>query len=167
MSTWLRIGHPASRLVEVRYHPLVVPFQDYHAVAATPAQNLVKTLNFDLRRKPHEEFRWRITTNASKGSVPVVVVRTRLKRRWRGAFMEVMRERGFETNSAKRGWAVDPARPERKLRGTLDITVKEGYGLKEDYEELLRVAGGMMLAVESKVLTGESQGFNDAAKHGR
>ena len=75
--------------------------------------------------------------------------------------MEVMRERGFETDSARRGWAVDPGRKGGNLRGTLDITVKTAYGLVEDYGELLRVANGMMQAIERRVLPCEQPGIGD------
>lgn len=93
---------------------------------------------------PDNILRWRVTSRTSASTLPSVVLRTHLRRRWKNAFADVLRRKGFGLDGRK----VVNGQKLPGLRGTLDVMIHAGKGLKNPYQDLLRDAQTTINALE-------------------
>jgi len=93
---------------------------------------------------PNNILRWRVTSRTSASTVPNVVLRTHLRRRWKNAFADVLRRKGFGLDGRK----VVDGQKLTGLRGTLEVLIHNGKGMKNPYHDLLRDAQTTINALE-------------------
>lgn len=97
-----------------------------------------------FRKIPEDTLRWRVSSRTTASSVPMVVMRTHLRRRWKNAFVDVLRKNGYEQDGRK----IIDGRRVPGLRGTLDATIHNGQGLTKSYADLLKNAQTIITALE-------------------
>lgn len=93
---------------------------------------------------PEDSLRWRVSSRTSATTVPSVVIRTRLRRRWKNAFADVLRKQGYALD----GRRVVDGQNVPGLRGTLNVTIHNGKGLTNPYTDLLGDAQTTIAALE-------------------
>jgi hypothetical protein len=131
-------------MITLRYSNYKAPFQDelrgicsrYVALHARD-----KSVFDDI---PEDSLRWRVSSRTSATTVPNVVIRTHLRRRWKNAFADVLKKQGYELD----GRQVVDGKKVLGLRGTLEITIYNGRGLTKPYANLLKDAQTTIAALE-------------------
>jgi hypothetical protein len=131
-------------MLSVRYSNYKAPFGDEQRGLSSRyiALHARDTNLFD--EIPEDALRWRVSSRTCASTVPMVVMRTHLRRRWKNAFVDVLRKMGYELDGGK---IVDGYKMP-SLRGTLDVTIHNGNGLTKPYADLLRDAQTVIAALE-------------------
>lgn len=101
-----------------------------------------------------------VSTDLCARALPLSTQRFRLRRRWTGAIVTALRERGLDRKGRLVG--RDGGREERVqapvLRGTVEITVYAGYGAEQSAGVLARQAGCVVEALMKSGLVVQTPG---------
>lgn len=140
-----------------RYSPVKISFSDEQKVLSNQFNpvNVMYKDTFDAI--PNDILRWRVTARPSTSKIPKAVLRQHLTRRWKNAFADALRRRGYELDGRK---AVE-GKKVPGLQGTLEIPIYDGKGLENPYEELLNAAE---VAVDSLEKLQEQASARDTSK---
>ena len=131
-------------MITLRYSNYKAPFQDEQRGISSRYVALHARDKSVFDEIPEDSLRWRVSSRTSASTVPTVVIRTHLRRRWKNAFADVLRKQGYELD----GRQVVDGQKVPGLRGTLDVTIHNGRGLTKPYADLLKDAQTTIAALE-------------------
>ena len=131
-------------MLTLKYSNFKVPFQDEQRGIASRFVALHARDSSVFENIPEDILRWRVSSRTSASTVPNVVIRTHLRRRWKNAFADVLRKQGYELDGRK----VVDGQKMPGIRGTLDVTIYDGRGLTKPYANLIKDAHTTIAALE-------------------
>ena len=120
----------------LRYSYLKTPFPDEQKIICSKLNPLHARYRDLFNEVPQNILRWRIITRTSASELSKAAQRTHLARRWKNAFSDVMRKKGY----AHDGGAIINGEKVPGLQGTLEVLIHGGKGMKDPYDVLLKHA---------------------------
>ena len=133
-------------LFKVNYVPQFAPFRKDLEVLTSRFNVLHPKFQDVYASLPKDTLRWVTITAMSAKVLGKSVVREHLRRRWREAFREALKRRGFSNNGKVLPHAPD-AETKKPLYGTMEVHIYAGLGLNAKFPVLVQQAGTAIDAI--------------------
>ena len=120
---------PKVDLLKVYYSPFFAPFKSDLDILTNPRAAVYPKYKDKYERLPQDTLRWQIVTATSAKKLDYTVLRERLRRRYKEAFREALKRKGFDKDGKVfTDRSSDGGSNARSLYGTLEVHVHGGLG---------------------------------------
>lgn len=152
--------------LKLRFSPDVVPmYREAEIIGSKFHPRRPKYVAL-IANTPPDILRWTVSTDLCAKVLPLSTQRYRLRRRWTGAIITALRERGLDSKG-RMLMQDEREKSEPKLRGTLEITVYAGYGFEEPADVLAKKSGEVVDALLKSGLVMQTPGKSGVQLDGR
>ena len=122
--------------IKPRYSNVKAPYSDEQKLLAGSFNPLYARNRDVYDNIPDDVLRWRVSARPSAHVLSKAVLRAHLGRRWKNAFADALRERGYALDGKK----IVNGKKIPGLQGTLEIPIRDAKGMDDPYSELLEAA---------------------------
>ena len=130
---------PKADLLRVHYSPFFAPFKSDLDVLTNPRAANYPKYRDKYERLPQDTLRWQVITSTSVKKLPYTVLRERLRRRYKEAFREALKTKGFDKDGKVLDHSFEGSNA-RSLYGTLEVHIHGGLGFHLKMPVLVRQA---------------------------
>jgi hypothetical protein len=148
----LRLPRSAGpvNLFHIYYSPLFAPWRrDWEFLNP---KNIIYPMLLDTYGQMRKDtLRMQVVGNTAVKEVPLAVMRERLRRRVREAFLEALRQMGYDSSGKFSLPGLAQHKPVQDLRGTLEIHCRGRAGLDCDFSEIVKLAKKAVSVVDESL----------------